>query len=40
MWLLVLAGDVGFAVGVDVDLEPHRVAAHGAVFDVVLMRAR
>jgi hypothetical protein len=35
--LLVLAEDVGLAVAVDVDVEPHRVAADGAVLDVVLM---
>jgi hypothetical protein len=34
--LLVLAEDMGFAIAVDVDVEPHRVAADGAVLDVVL----
>lgn len=30
--------DVGLAVGIDVDVEHHRVAANGTVFDVVLVR--
>ena len=31
--------DMGFAVWVDVHVQAHRVAANGAVFDVVLVSA-
>ena len=35
----VLSLDPGFAVWVDVDVESHRVAADGAILDVVLVSA-
>lgn len=37
--LLVRALDMSLAVGVDIHVQAHRMAADRAIFDVVLMRA-
>jgi hypothetical protein len=36
--LFVLAFNMGLAVGIDFDMQRHRMAADGAILDVVLMR--